>query len=167
MAEPKPQRRIVTTHKGTNSAIMIDETLLPNPGPGGAGERVLWQSHEYPANVDEDKDHATPSKGFYAKGSTIRIVDIPPHSTGFNHRTNSLDYGIVMDGSVELALDDGSKTMIHAGDVVVQRATMHQWNNPTDKTTRVVFVLMPATPRHVDGVELEESKLPKLPGQEE
>lgn len=121
--ELKPQRRVVTTHKGTKSAVMIDDTVLPNAGPGGIADRVLWQSHSFPADVSAaHEDTSEPSMGFYAGGSTIRIVDLPPKSTGFNHRTASLDYGIVMEGSVELVLDDGSKTICNAGDVVVQRA---------------------------------------------
>ncbi|KAF4308282.1 Cupin RmlC-type [Botryosphaeria dothidea] len=166
--ELKPQRRVVTTHKGTKSAVMIDDTVLPNAGPGGIADRVLWQSHSFPADVSAaQEDTSEPSMGFYAGGSTIRIVDLPPKSTGFNHRTASLDYGIVMEGSVELVLDDGSKTICNAGDVVVQRATMHQWNNPTDKKTRIVFVLMPAKAPVVDGVELGDHGLPKLPGQKD
>ncbi|KAK7718225.1 hypothetical protein SLS57_006101 [Botryosphaeria dothidea] len=110
--ELKPQRRVVTTHKGTKSAVMIDDTVLPNAGPGGIADRVLWQSHSFPADVSAaHEDTSEPSMGFYAGGSTIRIVDLPPKSTGFNHRTASLDYGIVMEGSVELVLDDGSKTI--------------------------------------------------------
>lgn len=45
--------------------------------------------------------------------------------------------------------------------------TMHQWNNPTDKKTRIVFVLMPAKAPVVDGVELGDHGLPKLPGQKD
>ena len=120
--ESKPLRRIVTTHQCTKSAVMIDDKLPLNPSPGGAGERVIWQSHEFPARVDEEGDMAQPSMGFYAQGSTIRVVDIPRNSAGFNHRTSSLDYGIVMEGAVELLLDDGTKTVCHAGDVIIQRA---------------------------------------------
>lgn len=116
----KPQRRVVTTHKGTASAIMIDETvnLISH---GNASLRTLWQSHEHPALLDEQRDTADESQGFYAKGSLIRVLDLEPKAVGFNHRTASLDYGIIMQGSVELVLEDGSKTVCNAGDVVVQR----------------------------------------------
>ncbi|KAF4544015.1 Cupin RmlC-type [Lasiodiplodia theobromae] len=160
----KPQRRVVTTHKGTASAIMIDETVNLI-SQGNASLRTLWQSHEHPALLDEQRDMADESQGFYAKGSLIRVLDLEPKAVGFNHRTASLDYGIIMQGSAEMVLEDGSKTICNAGDVVVQRGTMHQWNNPTDKPTRIIFVLLPAKPPVVEGAELGDSGLPKLPGQ--
>lgn len=45
------------------------------------------------------------------------------------HRTTSLDYGIVLEGEVELILDSGERRAMKAGDIAVQRATMHAWRN--------------------------------------
>ena len=58
------------------------------------------------------------------------------------HRTESIDYGIVLAGQVVLVLDDGSETLLGPGDVVVQRGTDHAWENPTDEPARMVFVLV-------------------------
>jgi quercetin dioxygenase-like cupin family protein len=52
-----------------------------------------------------------------------------------------VDYGIVLDGEVVLVLDD-SETVLGPGDVVVQRGTVHRWENRTDRTARMAFVLV-------------------------
>lgn len=58
------------------------------------------------------------------------------------HRTESVDYGIVLEGEVTLVLDDGSETHLKAGDVVVQRGTDHAWDNRSDKPARMCFILL-------------------------
>lgn len=73
------------------------------------------------------------------------------------HRTSSLDYGIVLSGQLELELDDGAKTLLARGDVVVQRGTMHLWRNPSQtETCRIVFILTEAAAAEVGGVPLAE-----------
>jgi quercetin dioxygenase-like cupin family protein len=74
------------------------------------------------------------------------------------HRTESIDYGIVLEGAIVLSLDDGSETLLGPGDVVVQRGTDHAWENRTDEAARMVFVL-------VDGRFSDELKalLPEEP----
>jgi uncharacterized cupin superfamily protein len=59
------------------------------------------------------------------------------------HRTESIDYGIVVFGEITLVLDDGSETHLQAGDVVVQRGTDHAWENrsPTNPA-RMAFILL-------------------------
>ncbi|KSU70008.1 hypothetical protein AS031_18300 [Pseudarthrobacter enclensis] len=61
------------------------------------------------------------------------------------HRTDSLDYAVVLDGEITLVVDEGEATL-QAGDVVVQRATSHAWSNRTDKIARVLFVLIGTPP---------------------
>jgi quercetin dioxygenase-like cupin family protein len=67
-----------------------------------------------------------------------------PHSASPMHRTESIDYGIVLAGEVQLVLDD-SEVHLKPGDVVVQRGTDHAWENRTDEVARMAFIL-------VDGV---------------
>lgn len=57
------------------------------------------------------------------------------------HRTDSLDYAVVLDGEITLLVDEGEATL-RAGDVVIQRATSHAWSNRTDRVARVLFVLI-------------------------
>jgi hypothetical protein len=56
------------------------------------------------------------------------------------HRTESIDYGIVLEGQIVLLLDD-SEVVLEQGDMVVQRGTIHAWTNRTDRITRMLFVL--------------------------
>lgn len=59
------------------------------------------------------------------------------------HRTESVDYGIVVHGEIVLVLDDGSRTHLQAGDVVVQRGTDHAWENPSETNpARMAFILL-------------------------
>lgn len=61
------------------------------------------------------------------------------------HRTDSLDYAVVLEGEITLLVDEGEAT-VRAGDVVIQRATSHAWSNRTDTTARMLFVLIGTPP---------------------
>jgi len=74
------------------------------------------------------------------------------------HRTNSIDYGIVLSGEIELELDDGTKTSVSAGGIIVQRGTSHLWRNKTGRPCRIAFVLIQASAYVHAGVPLEEHK---------
>ena len=92
------------------------------------------------------------------KGTVLRYADFAPRSKGFIHRTQSLDYGIVLEGSIVLELDDGSTTLMSRGDVAVQRATMHGWHNPSEtEWARLLFVLQDCAPLKVNGQKLKEN----------
>jgi quercetin dioxygenase-like cupin family protein len=57
------------------------------------------------------------------------------------HRTESIDYGIVISGEITLVLDKG-ETLLKQGDVVIQRGTNHAWANKSGKPCRMVFILV-------------------------
>jgi mannose-6-phosphate isomerase-like protein (cupin superfamily) len=59
----------------------------------------------------------------------------------FMHRTETIDYGIVIEGELTLILDEG-ETVVRAGDIVIQRGTNHGWANRSSKPCRIVFVLI-------------------------
>lgn len=73
------------------------------------------------------------------------------------HRTISLDYGVVLEGEVELILDSGESRLLRRGDVVVQRGTNHAWRNVSeDAWARMLYVLQEAEEVRVGGVVLGE-----------
>jgi quercetin dioxygenase-like cupin family protein len=76
-------------------------------------------------------------------GTKIRVNEFPPGVVSPVHRTQSVDYGIVLDGEVVLVLDD-SETVLRAGDIAVQRGTSHRWENRSGATARVAFILVDA-----------------------
>lgn len=57
------------------------------------------------------------------------------------HRTETIDYGIVIEGELVLIMDEG-ETTVRAGDIVIQRGTNHGWSNRSDHNCRIVFVLI-------------------------
>ena len=80
-------------------------------------------------------------------GTVCRTVDFPPDSISPMHRTPSLDYGVVLEGEMELVLDSGEPRLMKRGDVAVQRQTNHAWRNVSkDQWARMLFVLQSAEP---------------------
>lgn len=57
------------------------------------------------------------------------------------HRTETIDYGIVLEGELVLIMDEG-ETTVRAGDIVIQRGTNHGWSNRSDRNCRIVFILI-------------------------
>jgi quercetin dioxygenase-like cupin family protein len=78
-------------------------------------------------------------------GTRIRFVDIPPDTAdsphSLMHRTESVDYGIVVSGEMTLILDKG-ETLLREGDVVIQRGTNHAWANRSGTPCRMLFILV-------------------------
>ena len=63
----------------------------------------------------------------------------PRHA--FMHRTETVDYGIVLEGEIMLILDE-SETLVRAGDIVIQRGTNHGWANRSGRNCRIAFILI-------------------------
>jgi mannose-6-phosphate isomerase-like protein (cupin superfamily) len=76
---------------------------------------------------------------FEAIGASHTLPDNPPHP--LMHRTETIDYGIVLEGEVTLILDE-SETLVRAGEIVVQRGTSHAWANRSDRPCRIAFILI-------------------------
>lgn len=73
------------------------------------------------------------------------------------HRTVSLDYGVVLEGEVELVLDSGETRLLKRGDVAVQRGTNHAWRNTSEtEWARMMYILQPCAPLEVGGKKLGE-----------
>jgi len=155
-----PTRRVVTGHDERGRAVIItDDTVAATANPSGTVHfSLMWTTDTVPVDNDDATDGREREVGLTLPGgSVLRIVDMAPGSRSAMHRTNSLDYGIVLSGEIELELDDGMTTTVGAGGVIVQRGTMHAWRNPSaDQTARLAFVLLDAKPATVDGVALPE-----------
>jgi quercetin dioxygenase-like cupin family protein len=140
-------RRVVTGHDAEGRSVVLADGPAPQSHAiPGATFHELWNTAAAPAPIapaeprePTDRPLVTPPD---PNGTIIRIVDLEPRSRSPIHRTESIDYGIVLAGEVTLVLDDGSETALHAGDVVVQRGTDHAWVNATDDLARMAFVLV-------------------------
>ena len=73
-----------------------------------------------------------------AAGATTQKAD-SPHK--LMHRTETIDYGILVAGELWLVMDEG-ETKLNVGDVVIQRGTNHAWSNRTNEIARMVFILL-------------------------
>ena len=110
-----------------------------------------------PADNNDETDGRLRDAGLtHHRGSVIRVVDMLPGCESPMHRTNSIDYGIVLTNEIELELDSGEKRTVKAGGIIVQRGTNHLWRNRTSQPTRIVFVLIEAAAYRHDGQSLPE-----------
>ncbi len=161
MSELPPIQRVVTGHNEQGRAVFKSEDVRePQPVPtGDANFLLLWTTPTVPADNNDETDGRARDVGTTLKGgSAFRIVDMLPGGESPMHRTNSIDYGIVLEGEIELELEDGIKKTVGKHGVIVQRGTNHLWRNTTDKVCRIAFILIEAPAYLHDGVSLAEYK---------
>jgi quercetin dioxygenase-like cupin family protein len=147
-----PLRRVVTGHDAEGVAKVLLDGKPDNCkfSPTGNVSTLIWSTDECPADIaigEAIEDHGSRKLGTAppAHGTRFAVIDFPPHSTGRVHRTESLDYVIVLSGEIDMQMDRSVVTM-KAGDVMVQRGTNHGWTNRTDRAARLAFVLIDAKP---------------------
>lgn len=154
-----PIRCIVTGHNAQGRAVVTDDTNLDlrmNPSKVSSAA-VVWTTSGSPVDLDIAEHGRDRAAGLTLPGgSVLRIIEMMPGGCSPMHRTASLDYGIVLSGRVELILDDGAITTMQAGDIAIQRGTIHAWRNTTDTVARIAFVLLDARPATVEGVALPD-----------
>ncbi|UNI15983.1 hypothetical protein JDV02_002464 [Purpureocillium takamizusanense] len=139
---PDP-RRVVTGHDEAGNAIFVADSLAHMaPTSVECDFTVLYETHQFPASNDvwEDPMLTRTMNLANEKGLVLRCVDFKPNTKTLFHRTESLDFGIVFSGEI-VYLDNGVELTLKAGDVCVQRGTIHGWDNRTDQTTRIYFLL--------------------------
>ena len=150
-------RRVITGHDARGRAIVkIDETAknVISSRPG-AESCVIWSSTGFPVNNDGDADpSATPIGTTIANGTVFRIVSFGPGVSPRNHRTDSIDYAVVISGEIDMELDDGVSVKLKAGDVMVQRGTIHNWVNREKAPCVIAFVLVSSKPVTAGGQTL-------------
>ncbi len=83
----------------------------------------------------------------------FRIVSFGPGVAPRNHRTDSIDYAVVMSGEIDMELD-GTSVHLKAGDVLVQRGTIHNWVNKGTAPCVIAFTLVSAKPVTAGGKTL-------------
>ncbi|MCS7006150.1 MAG: cupin domain-containing protein [Thermoleophilia bacterium] len=143
-------RRIVTGHGRDGRSTILEDGAPPvSRSVPGATFYELWRTSEAPAPLAPREEREPTDRPLVVPpdpgGTVLRIVDLEPQSRSPMHRTETIDYGIVLQGEVILVLDDGTETRLSVGDVVIQRGTSHAWVNPTDTRARMAFVLIAAT----------------------
>jgi quercetin dioxygenase-like cupin family protein len=163
MAPSGPPRRVVTGHDGQGVSIVLSDGPAPEYRElPEAGVRFyeVWSTDTAPAPVGPTEPSEPTRRSLRVPpeplGTKIRVNEFRPghlDERGLQspvHRTESIDYGIVLEGEMVLILDD-AEVELKAGDIVVQRGTDHAWANRSDRVARMAFIL-------VDGAFTDELK---------
>jgi quercetin dioxygenase-like cupin family protein len=141
-------RRVITGHDSNGRAtVQIDEIAknITSSRPQQSAV-VVWTTDALPANNDGDFDGSTRKTGTTLPGGSVfRVVEFGPGVAPRNHRTDSIDYAVVMSGEIDMDLD-GTVVRLKAGDALVQRGTIHNWINRGKEPCVIAFALIDARP---------------------
>jgi quercetin dioxygenase-like cupin family protein len=149
-------RRVVTGHDANGRAVVkIDEVsenvVSRRPGQSAC---VVWTTESFPVDNTGDSDQGARQVGTTLKNGTVfRVNEFAPGVAPRNHRTDSIDYAVVISGEIDMELDD-SVVHLKAGDVIVQRGTIHNWVNRGTEPCTIAFVLIDAKPVEIKGKAL-------------
>ncbi len=138
-------RRVVTGHDENGKAVVRidDRGAHAKSNRPNMTAQVIWTTDDLPVNFAEDgEDKGAREIGTTVQnGSVFRVIEFAPGVTPRNHRTDSIDYAVVVSGEIDMEMDD---TVVHlkAGDVLVQRGTIHNWMNQGTEPCVIAFVLI-------------------------
>jgi quercetin dioxygenase-like cupin family protein len=143
---------VVTGHDAQGrAAVLFDDTPASRSGRPGHEAVVVWTAQGNPVDNTGDEDAALrPAGSTLPDGSVFRVISYGPGVAPRRHRTESIDYAIVLSGEIDMELD-GSTVHLKAGDVLVQRGTIHNWVNNGSEPCVIAFVLIDAKPVQVGG----------------
>src|SRR5215468_6796784 len=147
-------RRVVTGHDANGRAIVKIDEVSKNviSGRPGASACVVWTTESFPVNNTGDADEALRQVGTTLNNGTVfRVVSFGPGVARRNHRTDSIDYAVVISGEIDMELDAGKSVHVKAGDVLVQRGTIHNWVNKGSAPCVIAFTLVAAKPATAGG----------------
>ena len=140
-------RRVIARHdEHGNSIVKRDEIIKSEDRHPGYQAMTVWCTREFPVNNNDDafKDGGPCLK---AQQALLRISETQPdqHSKAIMHRTEILDYAVILSGECELELENEEKIEgLKAGDVVIQCGTNHGWAKRRNGLVRYLFVLIGA-----------------------
>ena len=161
-------RRVVTGHDSSGKSVFVsDETVAAQPT---TGFHRLWGGDDTPQFPDdgtmpEHHLYFPPIGGF-----RFGMFSLPPDSTAGSdangaagrtefegeapgllrymdrsdpgmHTTDTIDFEVVLEGTVVLELDDGAEVTLHPGDTVVQNGTRHRWKNAGNTVARLAVFM--------------------------
>ncbi|MBV8710391.1 MAG: cupin domain-containing protein [Solirubrobacterales bacterium] len=161
-------RRIITGHNDTGEAVIAADEDIAGTGlveDAGRTDAIFfgpWATHEMPVDLGAEamarqREASTTTIVGSGSGSVLRIGVLAPGTRSPMHRTESLDYGICLEGECDMELDSGETVTVRAGDVVIQRGTNHVWHNRSDAPCRFAWILLDAQPVEIAGRRLGAS----------
>jgi mannose-6-phosphate isomerase-like protein (cupin superfamily) len=139
-------RRVITANDKNGKAVVSIDDIASNfrANRPGVSSVLIWTTDSQPPDVTSTEDlGATVLGRLPKKGGTIfRIIEFQPGNTAEMHVTETIDYALVMSGELDMELDDGVEVHLQQGDVLVQRATIHDWHNRGTELCVMAFVLI-------------------------
>jgi len=150
---PLQVRRVITGHDANGRAIVMIDEVSKNAFSGRAGATGInvWTTQGFPANNDGAEDAGLRKVGTTLPDGTIfRVLEFAPGLAARNHRTDSIDYIVVISGEIDMELDN-SVVHLKAGDVMVQRGTIHNWVNRGAASCVLAVILIAAKPVEAGG----------------
>lgn len=140
-------RRIVTGHDTKGLSVFLEDGPVPVSYelPEGSRFSEVWISAETPvplAPSESEPTHADAEIPPPRNGSLVRLIETPPGAKVPLHRTESLDYAVVLAGEMTLILDSGEEATLRRGDVIVQRGTEHAWENRGAEPVTMFFAVV-------------------------
>ena len=154
-------RRIVTGHDANGKAVVeSDERITAVSRRIGANITgcEMWSTDHMP--VDNSEEAGAAQRGGFVKrynyvgtgqGTAFRITEWAPGHARFTHRTETVDYAILLSGEIDLELENDEVVHLKPGDVVIQRGTTHTWVNRGSVPAVTAFILIDAKPAEVNG----------------
>jgi quercetin dioxygenase-like cupin family protein len=146
-------RRVITGHDASGKAIVKIDEVAPHvfTGRPGATGVNIWTTVGFPVDNGGEDDAGLRPVGTTLPGGTIfRVLEFAPGLAARNHRTDSIDYIVVISGEIDMELDD-SVVHLQAGDVMVQRGTIHNWVNRGTSPCVLAVILIAAKSVEVGG----------------
>lgn len=121
-----------------NTPDLTERPVTIEPPANGNVIRVI----EFPPDSSRTKPlTAEDARAIFARMGSPSAATVRPSSRHpLMHRTETVDYGVVLDGGITLILDE-EEVALNVGDVVIQRGTNHAWSNRSDKVCRMLFIL--------------------------
>ncbi|RHZ43389.1 cupin domain-containing protein [Aspergillus thermomutatus] len=162
-------KRYITTHSTEGESVFISHSQIPEyipskPISDDGYIALLYATVTNPVAVDDENDvqaydeflHTSPGLTT-PLGTVLRTIDLRPGKTTPMHRTVSVDYGVVLEGEVDLILDSGQSRILRRGDVSIQRGTAHSYRNRSDtEWCRLLFVFLPMQKLNIKGRDLDQ-----------
>ncbi len=142
-------RRIVTRHDAQGRSMIGSDSVIESQ-PGKMQSEIsianLWLHETLPPNLNGDDPTAKdfpvlPSNA----GAVFRVLELQPGTQPHMHKTQTIDYIVVLQGELTMTLEDGKAVTMKPRDTMVQRATVHGWANRGDKPCRFATVVIDAT----------------------
>ena len=141
-------RRVVTGHDASGRAIVKIDEPCANIKEGRLGAFVsnVWTTGTAPADNSGQADAGQREGKFtmLENGTVFRIIDFRPGVEQRVHRTDTIDYIVVMSGEIDMELESGEEVHLKAGDVMVQRGTVHNWINRGTQSCVLAVILIHA-----------------------